>query len=75
MSGNSFISQFLSIAHDIQSSFDYKPPTDVRAIFLGISKAFDKMWRRGLLFKLKYYGVEVNFLGLLEKYLDKQKKE
>ena len=32
------------------------------------------MWRRGLLFKLKYYGVEVNFLRLLEKYLDKRKK-
>ena len=38
------ISQLLSIKHEIQSSFDYKPPSDVRAIFLDISRAFDKVW-------------------------------
>ena len=39
---DSTIKQLISITHDIQSAFDYNPPKDVRAIFLDISKAFDK---------------------------------
>ena len=54
------VSQLLSIVHEIQSSFDYNPPTDVRAIFLYIWKAFDEVWHQGLLSKLKLYGVEGN---------------
>ena len=53
MPGDSFISQLLSIVHEIQSSFDCNPPVDTRAIFLDISTAFDKVWHQGLLFKLK----------------------
>ena len=72
--GDSYISRLFSMVHEIQSSFDYKPPTDVRAIFLDISEAFDKVWHQGLLFKLKSYGVEGNFLRLLENYLDNRKQ-
>ena len=43
MPGDSCISQFLSTVHEIQSLFDYKPLADVKAIFRGISKAFDKV--------------------------------
>ena len=60
--GDSYISRLFSMVHKIQSSFDYRPPTDVTAIFLDISEAFDKVWHQGLLFKLKSYGVEGNFL-------------
>ena len=42
MPGDSFIYQLLSIVREIQSSFDCNPPGDTRAIFLDISKAFDK---------------------------------
>ena len=44
------------------------------ALFLDISKAFDKVWYQGLLFKLKSYEVGDNFLRLLENYLDNQKQ-
>ena len=65
------VSQLLSIVHEIQSSFDYNPPTDVRAIFLYIWKAFDEVWHQGLLSKLKLYGTEGN---LLEIYFDNRKQ-
>ena len=69
------MSQLLSIVHEIQSSFDYKSPTDVRAIiFLHISKAFDKGWHQGLLSKLKSYGVEGDLFRILEIRLDTQKQ-
>ena len=42
----------------------------MRGVFLDISKAFDKVWHKGLLFKLKIYGVEGQFLSLLGNYLE-----
>ena len=69
-----YISTFSRVPHEIQSSFDYKPPTDVRAIFLDISKAFDKVWHQGLLLKLKSYGIESNLSRLLANYLHNWKQ-
>ena len=67
--GDSCVSQLLSITHEIYKRFDCNPPTYMRGTFLDISKAFDKVWHEGLIFKLKTYGVEGNLLKLLEKYL------
>ena len=63
------IKQLISITHDIQSAFDYNPPKDVRAIFLDISKAFDKVWHKGLLYKLKRNGIQGKMLEILESFL------
>ena len=48
--------------------FDKNPTVDVRGVFLDISKAFDKVWHEGLLFKLKTYGVEGELLSLPKNY-------
>ena len=66
--GDSCISQFLSIVHDINSSFDCDPTQDVRGIFLDISKA----GTRGFYFKLKTYSVKGELLNLLRNYLQER---
>ena len=49
---DSTINQLLSITHKLYSAFDEFPSRETRPIFLDISKAFDKVWHDGLLFKL-----------------------
>ena len=45
------INQLLCISHDIYQSLD--DGLETRGVFLDISKAFDKVWHKDLLFKLK----------------------
>ena len=49
--GDSCINQLLSITHDIYQSLDQG--YEVRGVFLDISKAFDKVWHKGLIHKLE----------------------
>ena len=67
--GDSCISQLLSTTHKTYKSFDCNPPLDVRGPFLGISKAFDKVWYEGLIFKLQTYGINGKLLNLIQDYL------
>jgi len=39
---------------------------DTRGIFLDISKAFDKVWHKGLIFKLKSHGISGSLLNLMQ---------
>ena len=66
---DSTIKQLISITHDIHTAFDYNPPKNVRAVFLDISKAFDKVWHSGLLYKLKRNGVNGKILSIIESFL------
>ena len=50
--GDSCINQLLSITHEIYQSFD--EGFGVCSVFLDISKAFDKVWHDGIIFKLKH---------------------
>ena len=64
--GDSYVSQLQPVTHEIYQSFDCHPPTDIRGIFLDISKAFDKVWYEGLTFKLETYEIDGKLLKLLE---------
>ena len=46
----------------------------MRGVFVDVSKAFDKVWHIGLLFKLQAYGVDGKLLSLLENYLENRKQ-
>ena len=42
---------------------------DVRFVFCDVSKAFDKAWHKGLIFKLKLTGVNEQLISWIESYL------
>ena len=67
--GDFCIHQLISITHDIHTSFDDNPSKEVRGLFLDISKAFDRVWHKGLLYKIKNFGIEGNLLNLIESFL------
>ena len=48
---DSGVNQLLSITHQIFKSLDNGH--EIRSVFLDMSKAFDKVWHKGLIFKLK----------------------
>ena len=52
---DSCINQLLSITHEIYQSFD--DSLKVRAVFLDTFKAFDKVWQKVLIFRLKQNGI------------------
>ena len=65
--GDSCVNQLLSITHKICESFD--DGFDVRGVFLDISKAFEKVWHKGIIFKLKQNGVCGKLLSVLSDFL------
>ena len=61
--GDSCVNELLPITHEIYQSFDDN--LEVRAVFLDISKAFDKVWHKGLIYKLKQDGILGNILNTI----------
>ena len=47
---------------------------EVRSVFLDISKAFDKVWHNGIIYKLTQNGISGNLLNLLEDSLKERKQ-
>ena len=56
--------------HDIPPSFDCSTLLDVRGLFLGMSKAFDKVLHEGLIYKMKCFDIEGMSLKLLQFFLE-----
>ena len=69
---DSCVYQLIEITHNIFSSFDCNPTLETRAVFLDISKAFDKVWHRGLIHKLESIGISGNLLNLMESFLSER---
>lgn len=72
--GDSTINQLLTIVHTVFEAFDCNPPLDVRSVYLDISKAFDRVWHEGLIFKLRRCGVSGQLLSLVESFLADRKQ-
>ena len=65
-------SQLLSIYHEIYASFDCCATLEVRCVFLDISKAFDRVWHEGLIYKIKSIGTSGPLLKSIESFLSKR---
>ena len=65
--GDSTINQLLAITNEIFKAFETYDET--RAVFLDISKAFDKVWHDGLIFKLKQNGIGGDLINILHDFL------
>ena len=65
----SCINQLLFIVHTLCKAFDADPTLDARGVFLDMSKAFDKVWHEGLIYKVKSIGVPGLLLKLIQSFL------
>ena len=70
--GDSTVFQLLSIYNDICKSFD--KGVNTQAIFFDVSKAFDKVWHRGLLHKLEAVGIRGSLLEWFTDYLSDRRQ-
>ena len=70
--GDSCVNQLLSITHKIYKFFDDE--FEMRSVFLDISKPFDKVWHKGIIFKLKQSAISGKLLSVLSDIL-KDRKE
>ena len=55
------------VSHRIARAFNRSGTT--RAVALDISKAFERVWHAGLLYKLKSYGISGQIFGLISSFL------
>ena len=68
--GDSTTNQLLYRVNEVHEAFETPKSLEIRAVFLDISKAFDKVWHDGLIFKLMPNGIHGNLLKLFESYLN-----
>ena len=60
----------VSIVYETDASFNCNPPFDVRAVFLDISKAFNRVWHNELVYKMKLLGMTESPLKLTQNVLN-----
>lgn len=70
--GHSTVYQLIDIYHQICQSFDNRQFTCM--VFCDISKAFDRVWHKGILFKLQQNGINGIVLNWIENYLTGRKQ-
>ena len=62
------MTQCIELQHKLVSSYDNNLTTIL--VFLDISKAFDKVWHAGLLYKLKKCGIYGSLLTWFTDYVE-----
>ena len=67
LQGSSTVTQLLEMYNQFYSAID--EGKDVRVVYLDISKAFDRVWHKGLLRKLHNFGIGGNLLKWFSDYL------
>ena len=72
--GDSTINQLLLITQKIYAAFDEVPSKETRAVFLDLSKAFDRVWHDGLIYKLEMCGISGMLLALLRSFLSNRRQ-
>ncbi len=70
--GDSTVNQLSYLYNDICKALD--EGKEVRAVFCDISKAFDRVWHRGLIFKLSSIGINGRLLQWFSSYLSRRKQ-
>ena len=70
--GHSTVYQLLEIYHKICQNLDEKLINII--IFCDISKAFDRVWHKGLIRKLQSYGISGDLLEWLKDYVSNRKQ-
>ena len=73
--GDSTTNQLLYILDEIHQAFHSTKSLEVRAVFFDISKAFDKVWHDGFVFKLEQNDISGNLLKLIQNYLNDRKQQ
>ena len=70
--GDSTVNQLVDIYNTFCKALD--DGKEVRAIFCDVSKAFDRVWHKGLLYKLKQTGINAPLLEWLTSYLSNRRQ-
>ena len=65
--GDSTTNQLLSIFNEFSKALD--AGKEIRVVFFDISKALDRVWHKGLIYKLSKMGISGNLLELIKSYL------
>ena len=73
VTGDSTVNQLVNMYNTFCKALD--EGKEVRAVFLDISKAFDRVCHRGLLHKLNYVGIRGRLLDWFSDYLQTEDKE
>ena len=70
--GDSTINQLTFLYNEFSQALDNGK--EVRVVFCDISKAFDRVWHKGLLFKLRSIGIKDRLLSWFSSYLKDRKQ-
>ena len=70
--GDSAVNQLLYITNEFGRALD--EGKEVRVVFCDISKAFDRVWHKGLLRKLESIGIRGSLLSWVKNYLSERKQ-